>query len=60
MTYAVQMVRDDELAEGQEWLLLAEPDRLILVIAVSSFCARVVAEGMAAVGSALARIPVAA
>jgi hypothetical protein len=55
MIYGVQLVKDDELAQGQEWILLEEPGRLILFIGASSFCSRVVAEGMAAVGNALAR-----
>lgn len=55
MTYGVQLVRDDELADGVEWVLVEQSDRLVLLIAVSCFCASVVADGMAAVGDLMAR-----
>lgn len=55
MTYGVQLVRDNELVDGVEWVLVEQPDRLVLLVAASCFCASVVADGMAAVGDLMAR-----
>lgn len=61
MEYGVQLVADADLPSDREWILIYEDDRMLLVVAVSAFCARVVAEGMAAMGNLLMkRQPVAA
>lgn len=55
MNYGVRLVADRDLPEGQEWALYDRGDQLILEVVASCLCARVVSEGMAAMGNLLLR-----
>lgn len=55
MMYGVRLVADRDLPASQEWALYDKGDQLILEIVASCLCARVVSEGMAAMGELLLR-----